>query len=158
MNHPKNARLPPGEHAWDITFTRIAFSVLPQVEACMFSLARRFCAMGLTSDTQVRQTPRGQSVFLSLIGRYGLAGIVDCTLVDGMAVGQGPAATLDTRLLDACGDVVAIGLTNSVRIRHLQTPPPAQGHVLENLDRAATGIYVEALAQFNLLRSPVGNG
>jgi hypothetical protein len=135
--------------------------VQPRVEACRLDLARRFQAIGLGSDTTVTQTPRGLSTFLALLGQRGLVCIVDLTLVDGMAVGQGPCANLDIRLLDACGDVVAEGLAGSV-LGHASgetcETPAAETLSLENLDRAATAVYVEALAQFDLLQPPAHLG
>jgi hypothetical protein len=123
----------------------------PQVEACALDLARRFQAIGLASDTQVRQTPRGMSTFLALVGRRGLICIVDMTLVDGMTVGQGPCAALDIRLLDACGDVAAdrlgIGLSGCARHDVSAAGVPR----LENLDRAATAVYVATLGHFDLV-------
>jgi hypothetical protein len=143
---------PPGPPAWDITVTRLTRAVRPQVEACALDLARRFRAIGLGSDTQVRQTPRGLSTFLALVGQRGLICIIDMTLVDGMAVGQGPCAALDIRLLDACGDVALDGLAGDVLERVCPETSAAEALSPENLDRAATAVYVVTLAQFDLLR------
>jgi hypothetical protein len=142
---------PPGEPAWDITFTRLAQAVQPGVEACALDLARRLEAIGVGSEMQVRQTPRGLSTFLALLGRRGLIGLVDMTLVDGMAVGHGPCATLDIRLLDACGDAVADGLTVSVLDRSLHGAAALQA-LQAHMARAATAVYVETLAHFDLLQ------
>ena len=133
---------PPSQPAWDITVTRLTRAVRPQVEACAQGLARRFQAIGLGSDTQVRQTPRGLSTFLALVGQRGLICIVDMTLVDGMAVGQGPCAALDIRLLDACGDVLGRPYGETLAVDALSP---------ENLDRAAMAVYVATLAQFDLI-------
>ena len=88
---------------------------------------------------------------------------VDLTLVDGMAVGQGPRAALDIRLLDACGDGVVEGLASIVlgpacgethESREARETAAAEMLSPENLDRAATAVYVATLAQFDLLRPP----
>ena len=142
---------PPSQPAWDITVTRLTRAVRPQVEACAQGLACRFRAIGLGSDTQVRQTPRGLSTFLALVGQRGLICIIDMTLVDGMAVGQGPCAGLDIRLLDACGDVAVDGLASGVLGRAGQDTSSTEALSLENLERAATAVYVATLAQFDLL-------
>ena len=141
---------PPYKPAWDIAFTRLTHAARPWIEACALDLARRFRAIGLRSDTQVRQTPRGLSTFLVLVGQRGLICIVDMTLVDGMAVGQGPCAALDIRLLDACGDVVADGLASGEQGRTFQEASAAQAFISENMDRAATVVYVAILGHFDL--------
>lgn len=158
MSQPHAIPTPPSEPAWDIAFTRLTRAVQPQVEACRLDLARRFQAIGLGSDTTVTQTPRGLSTFLALVGQRGLICIVDLTLIDGMAVGQGPCAALDIRLLDACGDVVAEGLASGVLGQACgetrEARETAEKLSLENLDRAATAVYVATLAQFDLLPPP----
>ena len=58
--------VPPGSPAWDIAFTRLACAARPRVDDCTRGLARRFQAIGLGSETQVRQTPRGLSTFLPI--------------------------------------------------------------------------------------------
>jgi hypothetical protein len=143
---------PPSQPAWDITVTRLARAMRPQVEVFAQDLARRFQAIGLDSDMQVRQTPRGLSTFLALVGQRGLICIIDLTLVDGMAVGQGPCAALDIRLLDACGDVAAQGLASGAPERACHGTSAAGALSPESLDRAATAVYVATLAQFDLLR------
>lgn len=65
MSEPRAFPAPPSEPAWDVSVTRLLRAVRPQVEACAQGLARRFHAIGLGSDTQVRQTPRGLSTFLA---------------------------------------------------------------------------------------------
>ncbi len=152
MSQPNAIPAPPSEPAWDVTVTRLTRAVQPRVEACAQSLARRFHAIDLGSDMQVRQTPRGLSTFLALLGHRGLICIVDMTLVDGMVVGRGPCAALNIRLLDACGDVAADGLASGVLGRACHETSAAEALSSENLDRAATAVYVAALAQFDLLR------
>jgi hypothetical protein len=41
------------------TFTRLTQAARPLVDACARNVARRFQALGVGSDTQTRQTPRG---------------------------------------------------------------------------------------------------
>jgi len=151
MSHTHPASSPPSEPAWDITVTRLMQALRPRVEACALDLARRFQGIGLRSETQVQPTPRGVSTFLSLVGQRGLICIVDLTLVDGMAVGQGPCAALDIRLLDACGDVVADSLAGAAHGRSFDSLTAAEALSPEKLDRAATAVFVAALAQFELL-------
>ena len=152
MTRPTHTSAPPSEPVWDVTFTRAANAVRPAVGACMRELARRFHALSLATEQQARQTPRGMSAFLCVVGQRGLLCIVEITLVDGMAVGQGPRATLDVRLLDACGDVVAESLANGLK----QGPglENLTGQLLpaETLSQAATAIYVSALGHFELLQ------
>jgi hypothetical protein len=143
---------PPGVPAWDIRFTRLTRTVQPRIAAFALDLAHRFQAIGLGSDTQVRPTPRGLSTFLALVGQRGLICIVDATLVDGMAVGHGPCAALDIRLLDACGDVVADALARGVQAPSLHGNPAAETFHADDLDRAATAVYVAALGHFDVLR------
>ena len=152
MVEPHPIPAPPVEPAWDIAFTRLAQAVRPQVDACALDLARRFRAIGVGSHAQAGQTPRGLSTFLALVGQRGLICIVDMTLVDGMAIGKGPRAMLDIRLLDACGDVVAEGLASGAHSLVRQEISGAQALVSENLDQAATAVYVATLAHFDLLR------
>ncbi|MBT9493168.1 MAG: hypothetical protein IV107_12685 [Paucibacter sp.] len=172
----------PNTPTWDISFTRLANAVRPQLDACGLELARRFKTIGWACDTSVRQTPRGVSTLLALVGQRGLICIVDMTLIDGMAVGQGPCAALDMRLLDASGDVVAEGLASGELSHafhpHLSAPRPvasrqaprggaettwerpgvlflesAQAFNAAHLARALTAVYVTSLAHFDLLRS-----
>jgi len=152
MNQKHDTPEPPGEPAWDITFTRMAHAVLPKIEACAVELARRFTAMGLSCDTEVRPMPRGLSTLLTLVGKRGLICIVDMTLVDGMAVGQGSCAGLEIRLLDACGDVVDDGLISDAAGRTFLDAAAAAALIAQSLDRTATGIYVATLAHFDLLQ------
>jgi hypothetical protein len=152
MSQPNASPAPPSEPAWDVTVTRLMRYLRPQVEALALDLAHRFQAIGLGSDTQVRNTPRGLSTFLALMGRRGLICIVDMTLVDGMAVGQGRCTALDIRLLDACGDLAADGLASGALGRASHETPAAEVLSPESLDQAATAVYVATLAQFDLLR------
>ena len=155
MPTPSPTTAPPGEPAWDITFTRLTRIVLPALEACMQGLAGRFQAMGLTCETRVAQTPRGLSVFLALLGPRGLIGIVDLTVMDGQAVGQAqarvPSAALDMRLLDACGDVVAADLARHGpdRVFH-DAQGAARAITPDQLDPMLTTVYLAALALFDL--------
>jgi hypothetical protein len=158
MVQPNAIPAPPGEPAWDITFTRLTQAARPHIEACVLDQARRFRALGLGSDTQVRPTPRGLSTFLALVGQRGLICIVDMTLVDGMAVGQGPCAALDIRLLDACGDVVVDGLARGVFGRVAHDDRVSLALSPESLACAATAVYVATLAQFDLLRPVAPSG
>jgi hypothetical protein len=101
---------PPGFPAatgWDVEFTRIAREVQGRVRMLVQVLTARFVAAGLDCDVQTRQTPRGLSTFLALVGQRGLLCMVDVTLIDGMAGAREPGAALDIRLLDACGDPAA---------------------------------------------------
>lgn len=145
MSQPNAIPAPPSQPAWDITVTRLTRALRPQVEVCAQGLARRFHAIGLATDMQVRQSPRGLSIFLALVGQRGLICIVDMTLVDGMVVSQEPCVALDIRLLDACGDVLGRALSETLAVDALSP---------ENLDCAATAVYVATLAQFDLLRPP----
>lgn len=107
VNNSNANRAGPRDLSWDIAFTKLSREVAPMVSACTSALALRLEAGPLTCDIQTRQTPRGISTFLSVIGQRGLVCIVDFTLVDGMAVSRHPGAALDVRLLDARGDVEA---------------------------------------------------
>jgi len=66
--------------------------------------------------------------------------------------GHEPCAWLEMRLLDACGDVVAGGLGRDIACQIIQADSASEAVFSESLDRAATGIYVAALAHFDLLR------
>jgi len=146
----------PSQPAWEITITRLTQALQPRLEACAQALLRRFQGIGLRGDLQVRQTPRGQSTFLALVGQRGLIGIVDISLLDGMALGQEPYVTLDVRLLDACGDVVMAGLAQRESLHSAAELANSDAFSPESLDRAVTAIFVASLAQFDLqLRPPV---
>jgi hypothetical protein len=158
MVQPHAIPAPPGDRAWEITFTRLAQAVRPRIEACALDLARRFQAIGVGSDRQVRPTPRGVSTFLALVGQRGLICIVDLTLVDGTAVGQGPCAVLDVRLLDACGEVVAEVLAWDLHDRCLDQTSAVEALSKETLERAATTVFVATLGHFDLLRPVACSG
>ena len=107
MGNPVPLPGAPPSIGWDMAFTRLSNALQARVKALVQDLASRWHAAGLGCDVQVRQTPRGVSTFLSVVGQRGLLFIADITLVDGMSVGRQPGARLDIRLLDACGDVAA---------------------------------------------------
>ena len=102
----------PAASGWDIEFTRIAREVQGRIRVLVQDLTARFLAAGLDCDVQTRQTPRGLSTFLALVGQRGLLCLVDLTLVDGMATARQRGAALDIRLLDACGDAAATCLSH----------------------------------------------
>jgi len=155
MTQPLHTPEPPKGPAWDITFTRLMRTVSPQIASCALHLAHRFQAIGLVSDTQIRHTPRGLSTLMAIVSQRGLSCIIDITLVDGMAVGLGPCASLDIRLLDACGEVVADGLLHGFQARSFDQTSASQVHIDEKLEQAATAAYVMALAHFDLLRPAI---
>jgi hypothetical protein len=134
----------PAEPGWDIAFTRMSREVTRHVDAWVRELALRFKNIGLAAETQVRQTPRGLSTFLAVVGRRGLLLIVDITLIDGVAVGRHPGASLDVRLLDACGDIVARCATPLFQTSSEQVIAAA------GLARSATSVYVMAMGHFDL--------
>ena len=152
MAPPYAFSLVPNEPSWDIRFTRLTQAVRPDLEHCAHDLGRRFRAIGISSELRVRQTPRGLSFFLVLIGQRGLVCIIDMSLVDGTAVGQGPCALLDIRLLDACGEVAAAGLSSAMHGRSFRDPRTALTVINERWELCATGIFVGALAHFDLLQ------
>jgi hypothetical protein len=153
MQYPHTHSGSPGAiPLWDITFTRLAHAMRPWFDACTLGLKRRLQAIGLSIDTQIRQTPRGLSTYLSVVGERGLICIVDMTLVDGMAINQGPCAALEIRLLDACGDVVVDELADNLPGSTGMERSTELALVLGNADRAATKIYVAALGHFDLLQ------
>jgi hypothetical protein len=107
MVHPDPLPGSPAAISWDLEFTRIARDVQGRLRLLVQDLTGRFVAAGLDCEVQTRQTPRGLSTFLALVGQRGLLCMVDMTLVDGMAVAHERGAALDIRLLDACGDCAA---------------------------------------------------
>jgi hypothetical protein len=149
----KPAPIPPAPPlGWEIAFTRISRSVLPPIEACMADMTRQFEAIGLSCDRQVRQTPRGLSAFLAVVGQRGLLFIVDFTLVDGMAVAGQPGAALDIRVLDACGGVVAqCGAAPGDRGPADYLARPEQVLAASPLERSATSVYMLAMGHFDLI-------
>jgi hypothetical protein len=139
----------PAEPGWDIAFTRMSREVTQHVEAWVRELTLRFKTIGLTSDTQVRQTPRGLSTFLAVVGQRGLLLIVDITLIDGMAITRHPGVALDIRLLDACGDIVAHCASTPVTpVFHATSD---QVIAAAGMPRSATSVYVMAMGHFDLM-------
>jgi hypothetical protein len=153
MAQPRPVIEPPGEPAWDIAFTRLARALRPAVDAGVLDLAHRFQAIGLGCHLQHRLTPRGLSTFLAVLGPRGLRCIVDVTLVDGVAVGLGPWAALDIRLLDACGDVVAEGPADGLHVAPLSAAAAQLSRAPAALAHACTVVYVAALVHFELVPS-----
>jgi hypothetical protein len=146
----------PGDRDWDIAFTRLSREVLPQLEAGVQRLSRRFQALGLLCDVQMRHTPRGLSTFLAVMGQRGLLFIVDVTMIDGMVVAGCPGAALDVRMMDAFGDV-------AMQCR-AATAPGARPYsarseeilAAADLARCATTIFVMAMRYFDLAPSVEG--
>jgi hypothetical protein len=151
MGKPSPQSAVPGDPGWDIAFTRIARGLAPPLDACVQALTLRFQAIGLHCELQSAQTPRGLSMFLSVVGCRGLLFIVDLTLIDGIAVGRGRGAALDVRLLDACGDTVA----HCAAATDAEEPawPTDADAVLATTDlaRAANSVFVMALGHFGLI-------
>ena len=157
MDSPNFTPAEPSEPAWDLNFTRLTQALGPQIEACVISLTRRFRAIGLSCDAQVRHTPRGLSTFVALVGQRGLICIVDMTLIDCITIGKGQRVALDIRLLDARGDVAAEGIGKGLQGHTFQDIAAAQALLTETLDQAATAVYVTALGHFDLLLPVVGH-
>ena len=139
----------PGYTDWDIAFTRISRQVAPEIDACLRELAPRLQAMGLHCDLQSRQTPRGQSSLLAAVGQRGLLFIIDITLIDGMAVAGLRGATLDVRLLDACGDTVAHCSAEAGTTVYRTNADEIIAAV--DLARSATSVFVMAMGHFDLV-------
>ena len=139
----------PAQPSWDVAFTRLSRQVSERLAAVTGALTHRLEAGGLTCDLQSRQTPRGLSTFLSVVGERGLLFIFDFTLIDGMAVNRHQGATLDVRLLDGCGDVET---TCSPQDR------PGYCHTLDEIvQTAGVGLdpdllHVIAIGHFNVVR------
>jgi hypothetical protein len=151
MGQPAPRSVVPGDHGWDIAFTQLSRDVAPQVEAFVQGLTLRFRAIGLHSEMQLKQTPRGLSTFLAVMGQRGLLFIVDVTLIDGMAVAGLAGAALDVRLIDAHGDTVAhCSATPESGPLHYQTNADEIG-TAAGLFRSATSVYVMAMAHFDLV-------
>ena len=143
----------PDDPGWDIAFTRIARGVAPYVAACVQALSLRFQTIGLQCDPQSRQTPRGESSLLAVVGRRGLLFIVDITLIDGMAVAGLRGAALDVRLLDACGDTVGhCSAAGGPGARFFRTVTD-EVIAAADLARAATSVFVMAMGHFDLVTS-----
>jgi hypothetical protein len=158
MGHPVPSPGSPDAVGWDIEFTRIAREVQGRIRVLVQDLTARFLAAGLDCDVQTRQTPRGLSTFLALVGQRGLLCMVDVTLIDGMTIARERGATLDIRLLDACGDSAA---TCSP---HLADGAPAYQATsdgilaIEQVAACATAIQLLVIGVFGLPTSgPGGN-
>ena len=150
----------PGARDWDIGFTRVWRDVQPQIDACLLELKRRFQSVGLSCadfKMQTRQTPRGQSTFLSVVGWRGLLFIVDITLIDGMKVAGCPGAALHVRLLDACGDIVENSTANANGVS--QRYRTVASEIIESAGLAATAssAYLMAICHFDLADSIARN-
>jgi hypothetical protein len=150
MNQPHSTPIPPGQPGWDIAFTRLTRTVSGRIASCAADIEHRFKTHGLNSDLQVRPTPRGLSTFIALTGARGLVCIVDITLVDGMAVGRGPCTSIEIRLLDACGDLVAPGLGTSMQGTAFDAHSAMQLWTPDRMSQAATSVYLSALGLFDL--------
>lgn len=146
---PQSTRL--GHTDWDIAFTRMSRQMAPEVDACLRGLALRFQAIGLHCDLQSRPTPRGQSSLLAAVGRRGLLFIVDVTLIDGMAVAGLRGATLDVRLLDACGDTVAHCSAAAGSGALVYRTSADEVIAAAELSRSATSVFVMAMGHFDLV-------
>jgi hypothetical protein len=141
---------PPQGPSWDITFTRLAKAARPRIKSCAEDLAARFQGRGLSVDIRTRQTQRGLSTFLSLVGQQGLICIVDLTLVDGMAQGQGPVSALHLRLLDARGGVVDGDLGRGVEGLRIAPATATSFLSADSLAEAASATCRATLALFDL--------
>jgi len=151
MGNPVPLPGAPAAIGWDMAFTRLSNGVQERVIALAQDLTSRLHAAGLGCDAQVRQTPRGVSTFLAVVGQRGLIFIVDITLVDGMSVGRQPGARLDIRLLDACGDVAATcSACSSDGASAFQTLPD---RILawSQVGLCSTAVYVLAMGHFGLV-------
>jgi len=151
MGKPSPQSAPPGYTDWDIAFTRISRQVGPEVDACLRELAHRLQAIGLHCDLLSRQTPRGESSLLATVGRRGLLFIVDITLIDGMAVAGLRGATLDVRLLDACGDTVAHCSAAAGSGAPVYRTSADEIVAAVDLARSATSVFVMAMGHFDLV-------
>ena len=151
MGKPSPQSALPGYTDWDIAFTRISRQVTPEVDACLRELAPQFQAIGLHCDLQSRQTPRGQSSLLAAVGQRGLLFIVDITLIDGMVVAGLRGATLDVRLLDACGDTVAHCSAAAAYGAPVYRTSADEVIAAAELARSATSVFVMAMGHFDLV-------
>lgn len=145
----------PSPYGWDIAFTKIHRALQPHVDAGMLDLMRRFQAVGLLGELQMRQTPRGQSTFLSLSDRRGLLFIVDVTLVNGLVVARQQGARLDIRLLDGNGDVLAAGLVGDETDKAIYHLGAEQVIDAADLARAIPSVYLLAICCIDV--HPVAN-
>lgn len=152
---------PPGAAAaigWDLAFTRLAGAVQARLDLLVEGLTSRLNAAGRECDVQVRQTPRGVSTFLAVVGPRGLDFIVDMTLVDGMAVAGVPAASLDVRLLDACGDPAATCWPASSEGALTFQTTVDRILAWDDIGRCATSVCVLAMGHFDLVASTPWRG
>ncbi len=92
---------------WDIQFTRLSLEVFEMARYCLQDLTLLLSNLGLQSEVLTRQTPRGVSTYVSVIGQRGLLCIFDFTIIDGMRTARQAGAALEVRLLDAEGDVAS---------------------------------------------------
>jgi len=141
----------PAEPGWDIAFTRLSRQVLHHVNACARELALRFESVGLTCHVDARQTPRGNSTVLAVVGQRGLLFIVDFTLVDAMVVARQAAAALDVRLLDANGDVAAKCIATEPLEPEGYHSTPAQVLEAARSGLSVPSLYLMALGRFDVL-------
>jgi uncharacterized membrane protein (UPF0127 family) len=105
VSDPSANQARPQTPSWDVAFTKISGRVMTRVQECADELVSRLSASGLACELRRHQTPRGLSLFLTVVGQRGLLFILDVTVIDGMAVARKQGAMLDVRLLDADGDV-----------------------------------------------------
>jgi hypothetical protein len=151
MGNPVPLPGAPAAIGWDMAFTRLSNAVQERVKALLQDLTSRLHAAGLGCDVQVRQTPRGVSTLLAVVGQRGLIFIVDITLVDGMSVGRQPGARLDLRLLDACGDVAATCSACSCDDASALQTSPDRILAWTQVGLCSTAIYVLAMGHFGLV-------
>jgi hypothetical protein len=157
MDNPVPLPRSPAASGWDIGFTRLAREVQSRIEAIVQELTPRWRAAGLGCDVQVRQTPRGLSTFVAVIGQRGLLCIVDMTLIDGMAVAREPGAALDIRLLDACGDCAARGSPRLLEGESAYRTTADGVLAASQVGPCATAVYVLAMGHFGLpTAAPLG--
>ena len=157
MGNPVPFPRAPAAIGWDMAFTRLSNAMQERVRSLVQDLTSRLHAAGLGCDVQVRQTPRGVSTLLAVVGQRGLMFIVDITLVDGMSVGRQPGARLDIRLLDACGDVAATCSASSSDGEPAFQTLPDRILAWTQVGPCSTAVYVLAMGHFGLI-APVPNG
>jgi hypothetical protein len=146
----------PAASSWDIEFTRVAGEVQARLRLLVRDLAARFLASGLACDVQTRQTPRGLSTFVALVGPRGLLCLVDLTLVDGMAIARERGAALDIRLLDACGDAAATCSSHLVAGAPTWQATSDGILAIERVAACATAIHLLVMGVFGLPASAGG--
>ena len=146
----------PAASGWDIEFTRIAREVQGRVRMLVQDLTARFIAAGLDCDVQTRQTPRGLSTFLALVGQRGLLCMVDVTVIDGMAIARERGATLDIRLLDACGDSAATCSPHMTKGTPAYQATSDGILAIDQVAACATAIHLLVMGMFGLPTSESG--